>query len=352
MTVVPSETAAPAASPELLVEATSVTRFTWDYEPSNHQLTRLYEKGKVSQWNATTDVDWTPEVVWGEPDPNATEEELAMIGQFIGIDAEGSPFRSMNEAERAVVGWELQAWMTSQFMHGEQGALVATARLVETVPDIESKFYAANQVNDEARHVGAYARYLSTKLPGHEYPISAPLEALLVDIMTEKRWDITYLGMQIMVEGLALAAFGMGNMMFNDPVIKQITDLVMRDEARHVAFGVLALKEVIPELSAAELADREEFLLEATDLMYRRFLLEQLWERLGVDVEQGKAFAADNPLMIMFRQVLFSKIVPNVNKLGLMTPRVRQLFEELQVAQFANHADTATEELASLGEVA
>ena len=297
-------------------------------------------------------MDWTPEVVWGEPDPNATEEELAMIGQFIGIDAEGSPFRSMNEAERAVVGWELQAWMTSQFMHGEQGALVATARLVETVPDIESKFYAANQVNDEARHVEAYARYLSTKLPGHEYPISAPLEALLVDIMTEKRWDITYLGMQIMVEGLALAAFGMGNMMFNDPVIKQITDLVMRDEARHVAFGVLALKEVIPELSAAELADREEFLLEATDLMYRRFLLEQLWERLGVDVEQGKAFAADNPLMIMFRQVLFSKIVPNVNKLGLMTPRVRQLFEELQVAQFANHADTATEELASLGEVA
>ncbi len=344
-----TSTPSTSTAANLLVEATSVTNFTWDYEQTNVQLTRLYEKGKVSQWNATTDVDWSPEVVWGAPDPDNTEEERAMIGQFLGLDASDSPFRSMTEEQRIVVGWELQAWMTSQFMHGEQGALVATARLVETVPDIESKFYAANQVNDEARHVEAYAKYLGTKLPGHEYPISEPLEALLIDIMTEKRWDITYLGMQIMVEGLALAAFGMGNVMFNDPLIKQITDLVMRDEARHVAFGVLALKEVVPQLSAAELADREEFLLEATDLMYRRFLLEQLWERLEVDVDEGKAFAAQNPLMIMFRQVLFSKIVPNINKLGLMTPRVRELFEDLQVAQFADHVDTASEELASLG---
>ena len=337
-----------AEADNLLVEAESVTQFTWDYEPSNVQLTRLYEKGKVSQWNATTDVDWTQDVRWGEPDPSMSDEERAMIGTFLNLDAPDSPFAGMTEEQRALVGWELQAWMVSQFMHGEQGALVATARLVETVPDIESKYYAANQVNDEARHVEAYATYLNTKLPGHEYEISKPLEALLVDIMTEKRWDITYLGMQIMVEGLALAAFGMGNVMFNDPVIKQITDLVMRDEARHVAFGVLALKEVVPQLSSAELADREEFLLEATDLMYRRFLLEQLWERLGVDVEDGKAFAATNPLMIMFRQVLFSKIVPNVNKLGLMTPRVRQCFEDLQVAQFADHLDTASEELASI----
>ena len=161
--------------------------------------------------------------------------------------------------------------------------------------------------------------------------------------MSEKRWDITYLGMQIVVEGLALAAFGLGNVLFRDPVIKQITDYVMRDEARHVAFGVLALKEAIPQLSSAELADREEFLLEATDLMYQRFLLEQVWEQVGVDVDEGKAFAASNPLMVVFRQMLFAKIVPNVNKLGLMTPRVRQRFEELQVVQWADAPDAATE---------
>ena len=131
---------------------------------------------------------------------------------------------------------------------------------------------------------------------------------------------------------------------FRDPVIKQITDLVMRDEARHVAFGVLSLRDVVPQLTSAELADREEFLLEATDLMYQRFLLEQVWERVGVDVEKGKAFATSNPLMIIFRQILFSKIVPNINKLGLMTPKVRQRFEELQVVQYENAADTATEQ--------
>jgi hypothetical protein len=119
----------------------------------------------------------------------------------------------------------------------------------------------------------------------------------------------------------------------------------MRDEARHVAFGVLSLQEYIPELTSAELADREEFLLEAIDLMHQRFLLEQVWERVGVDVESGKAFARDNPLMIIFRQMLFSKIVPNINKLGLMTPAVRQRFADLQVLQWEHATDSATEAL-------
>jgi hypothetical protein len=334
------------ASPldRLDVDADVVTSFTWDYVQSRPPLTKLYEKGKTSQWNATTDVDWSIDVDFGVPNPDLSDEDRALIEGFMGFDNPDSPFYGMNEEERAGMAWQFQAWMVSQFMHGEQGALVATARLVETVPDIDSKYYAANQVADEARHVEAYAKYINDKMgPQHAYAISAPLESLLTDIMTESRWDITYLGMQIMVEGLALAAFGMGNVLFRDDVIKQITDLVMRDEARHVAFGVLSLRDVVPELTAAELADREEFLLEATDLMYRRFLLEQVWERMGVDVEKGKAYAANNPLMIIFRQILFSKIVPNVNKLGLMTPRIRERFVDLQVAQFESAPDSATE---------
>ncbi len=328
------------------VDADVSTHFTWDYDQTRSALTKLYEKGKTAQWNATTDIDWSPEVVFGEPDPDMTDETRQMLDQFMGFGSPDSPFANFNDDERVRLGWEFQTWMVSQFQHGEQGALVATARLVETVPDIDSKYYAANQVADEARHVEAYSRYLNEKL-GHHYDISKPLESLLIDIMTEKRWDITYLGMQIMVEGLALAAFGLGNVLFRDPIIKQITDLVMRDEARHVAFGVLALQEFYPQLTSAELADREEFLLEATELMYQRFLLEQVWERVGIDVEAGKRYASTNPLMIIFRQMLFSKIVPNVNKLGLMTDRVRARFEELQVIQYADAPDSATEALAS-----
>ncbi len=346
MTITEPSPHSPFDAPGLDAPASVVTRFTWDYEQSRTQLGRLYEKGKVSQWNATTDIDWSPEVNFGEPDPDASDEDRSVIDSFMGFDSPESPFHGMAEEQRSVMGWEFQSWMISQFMHGEQGALVATARLVETVPDIDSKYYAANQVADEARHVEAYAKYINDKLGvEHVYPISSPLQSLLVDIMTEKRWDITYLGMQIMVEGLALAAFGMGNILFRDPVIKQITDYVMRDEARHVAFGVLSLQELYPQMTSAELGEREEFLLDAIDLMYQRFLLEQVWERVGVPVEQGKEFATNNPLMVVFRQMLFAKIVPNINKLGLMTPAVRQKFIDLQVIQWENAPDSATEEL-------
>ncbi len=336
---------APSLPRHLDVDAEVVTQFTWDYVQARPQLARLYEKGKTSQWNATTDIDWTPEVNFGEEDQDV-DPEVQQMGELLftmGMDPD-SPLAKFDESQRNQLGWEFQSWMVSQFMHGEQGALVATARLVETVPDIDSKYYAANQVNDEARHVEAYARYLNEKLKD-SYPISSPLESLLVDIMTEKRWDLTYLGMQIMVEGLALAAFGMGNMMFRDPIIKQITDYVMRDEARHVAFGVLSLQGLYPQMTSAELAEREEFLLEATDLMYDRFLLEQVWDRVGVPIEDGREFARNNFIMVMFRQTLFSKIVPNLNKLGLLTPRLRERFVDLQVIQFENYVDTGAEVL-------
>ena len=320
----------------LQVDAHVVTDFTWDYVQRQPALKKLYEKGKTSQWNASTDIDWSPEVNFGEPIEHEFGEDF--LEQFMP----DSPVTRMGDEGRTMMAWEFQSWMVSQFMHGEQGALVATARLVETVPEIDSKFYAANQVADEARHVEAYGRYLNDKLQ-QQYPISAPLQSLLEDIMSEKRWDITYLGMQIMVEGLALAAFGLGNFMFQDPIIKQITDLVMRDEARHVAFGVLSLQGLYPEMSAAELKEREEFIMQAAQLMHDRFLLEQVWERVGVDVEEGKAYANTNPLMMVFRQMLFSKIVPNLRKLGLLTDPVRQQFERLDIIHFETQPDSATE---------
>jgi len=335
-------TALQPTGPHLDVDAEVITQFTWDYVQHRPQLSRLYEKGKTSQWNATTDIDWSPEVNFGEV--RSAEDDPA--GQMFGFMDAGplAKYGGDDPTRRAQLRWEFQSWMVSQFMHGEQGALVATARLVETVPEIDAKYYAANQVADEARHVEAYAKYLNEKLQ-HSYEISKPLEALLIDIMSEKRWDITYLGMQILVEGLALAAFGLGNAMFQDPIIKQVTDYVMRDEARHVAFGVLSLQGLYPEMSSAELAEREEFLLEASQLMYDRFLLEQVWERMEIPVAEGKEFAANNPLMAIFRQMLFSKIVPNLNKLGLLTPKVRELYGNLGLLQFENAPDSATEEL-------
>jgi len=332
-----------AATGDLFSVASDVlTTFTWDYEQKHDPLVKLYEKGKRSQWNATTDLDWSVEV---EPDFDRWLAERGFGGGGMFDPAkmlQGSPLERLGDEGIFRFGWEFQSWMVSQFMHGEQGALVATARLVETVPQIDAKYYAATQVMDEARHVEAYARYLNDKLKD-TYPISAELKALLQDIMTERRWDITYLGMQILVEGLALAAFGMANVMFQDDLIKQITDYVMRDEARHVAFGVLSLQGIYDDMTAAELRDREEFLMEATTLMRDRFLLEQVWERMELPVEECKEFAKQNILMAVFRQVLFSKIVPNLNKLGLLTDRVRPHFEQLGILQFKDAPDSASE---------
>jgi len=235
--------------------------------------------------------------------------------------------------------------MLSQFMHGEQGALLATAQIVNSVPWTEAKFYAANQVADEARHVEVYRRYLTEKL-GLSYPVNRHLHTLLNQIISEPRWDMIYLGMQIMVEGLALAAFGLMRFTAADePLIQQITGYVMRDEARHVAFGVLALQDLYTkEMSSTELKEREEFVIEATVLMRDRLLMEEVWERIGLDPKVWMPWSLNTPFMVGFRQMLFSKIVPNLKRLGLLTPKVRAKFAELNILDFENLPDSTLEE--------
>src|SRR5205823_10178259 len=132
-----------------------------------------------------------------------------------------------------------------------------------------------------ARHVEVFAKYLDTKLSGH-YPVNAHLKMLLDDIIADSRWDMTYLGMQIMVEGLALAAFGFIHTLTTEPLLKQLLRYVMSDEARHVAFGVLSLKEVYDGMSASEIRERQEFAFEAAVRMRDRFLQQEVWPPLGV----------------------------------------------------------------------
>jgi hypothetical protein len=248
---------------------------------------------------------------------------------------------------------ESNNWMLSQFMHGEQGALICTAKIVETVPWIDAKYYAATQVMDEARHVEVFAKYLDTKLSGH-YPINAHLKLLLDDIVEDSRWDMTYLGMQIMVEGLALAAFGFMHQLTTEPLLKKLLRYVMSDEARHVAFGVLSLKEYYEGLTNSEIRERQEFAFEAAVRMRDRFLQQEVWDRLGVPVKDAVRLTLQSPMQGVFQQMLFSKIVPNTKKLGLLDAGdgwLRDRFTELEVIQFEDWVDTG-EEYETLDEVA
>jgi hypothetical protein len=256
---------------------------------------------------------------------------------------EGTALAKWSDKEWLQFGVESQNWTLSQFMHGEQGALLCTAKIVETVPWIDAKYYAATQVVDEARHVEVFSRYLDTKLTGH-YPLNGHLGLLLDDIIGDSRWDMTYLGMQIMVEGLALAAFGFMQQMTTEPLLKKLLRYVMADEARHVAFGVLSLQEHYAGLTAPELRERQEFAFEAAVRMRDRLLMQEVWDRLGVPKADIIKIATNyRPENDEFQILLFSKIVPNLKKLGLLDAAggwLRQKFTEMGVIVFENLEDS------------
>lgn len=298
------------------------TQLTWDYQVSNETLANLYERSKKGQWNAAIDIDWSLEVPYGTPLPDSS-----MLGMS---SFQNSPFAARGQDDWDMFRWEFQNWMVSQFLHGEQAAVIAAARLAEAMPDIECKLYAASQGADEARHVEAFSRYISVAVPD-PYRVSSPLEALMQDLLTDSRWDITALGMQVLIEALAMAAFRTADVMFNDALIKQIARLVARDEARHLTFGVTSLRAIYGELTTAELRDRESFVLEAADLMRRRFLLEDIWDRMNVPKGVGVEFAATDPVLTAYRQVIFTKIVSALSHIGLMTDRVRDGLVSLQL---------------------
>jgi hypothetical protein len=319
---------------------------TWDYRKgARPQLDRLYEKAKRAQWNGQTDLDWSIEVDQ-ERVAVANAEAHPGLLRWDEQALAGTVLETWDEARFVQLRIENQNWMLSQFLHGEQGALVCTAKIVETVPWIDAKYYAATQVMDEARHVEVFSKYLDEKLSGH-YPMNVHLGLLIDDIVGDSRWDMTYLGMQIMVEGLALAAFGFIHGITTEPLLKQLLRYVMADEARHVAFGVLSLHELYGELSTAELRDRQEFAFEAAVRMKDRMIMQEVWERLEVPPTDVARLMRAGSEHDDFQILLFSRIVPNLRKLGLLDAAggwLRQKFTEMGAIGFEHLRDASEEE--------
>ena len=306
------------------VDGETTTVFNWEYDQTRDRLLALYEKGKEKQWNTNTRLDWSIQV-----DPRSSANFPDYYIPIHGSDM----WEAMDEKGRADFRQHMAAWMNSQFLHGEQGALICAAKIVQTVPDVDSKFYAATQVMDEARHMETYSRYLREKIE-MAYPINQHLRALLNDVVGDSRWDMTNLGMQVLIEGLALAAFSMIRDYSEEPLAKALNTYVMQDEARHVAFGRLALREFYPQLSEAERAEREEFVVYACYLMRNRFLAEEVWENVGLDREECIKYVESSEMMQTFRKMLFSRIVPTIKDLGLWGPKVRAAFEDMGVIEF------------------
>jgi len=308
------------------VPAAGATRFSWEYDDGRQRLLDLYQRGKDKQWDATKRIEWDLPV-----DPTNIMETP---DEFVPIYG-SRQWEILNEKERENLGHHLGAWLFSQFLHGEQGAMTVAARIVESVPDMDSKFYAATQTMDEARHVELYSRFLREKV-GLYYPMNSDLAKLLADSLSDSRWDLPYLGMQVLIEGLALAAFGVHRDMAQNALVKQLLAYVMQDEARHVAFGRLALRDYYRELTAAERAEREEFVVEGCYLMRNRFRAQEVWEQMGFDVGECLEFTEHSPVQQAFRTLLFSRIVPCVRDIGLWGPKVQQAYADLGVLDAAS----------------
>ena len=309
------------------VEMAGAARFTWEYDDGRDRLLSLYQKGKDKQWDQTTRIDWSLDI-----DPH---NALGLPDETISIY--GTEQWDRIAGDRKAVGelsMHLSSWQFSQFLHGEQGAMICSARIVESVPDLDSKFYAATQTMDEARHAETYSRFLQDKI-GMLYPINEHLKSLLDDTLTDSRWDMPYLGMQVLIEGLALAAFGVLRDMTTVTLPKQILAYVMQDEARHVAFGRLALKDYYSQLTRAELDEREEFVVEGCYLMRERFRQQEVWENLGYDVPACVEAVRHAPYFQAFQSLLFSRIVPCVKDIGLWGEKVQKAYADMGVLDLA-----------------
>jgi hypothetical protein len=311
------------------VEAQGAARFTWEYDESRDQLLRLYQKGKDKQWDQVHRIDWSHEV--------APHNALGVPDQVVsiyGTEIWDKHFAN-DEKARQELGLHLASWQFSQFLHGEQGAMICSARIVESVPDLDSKFYAATQTMDEARHAETYARFLQEKI-GLLYPINPHLKALLDDTLSDSRWDMPYLGMQVLIEGLALAAFGLLRDMTTQPLPHQILAYVMQDEARHVAFGRIALRDYYAQLSSKELEEREEFVVEGCYLMRDRFRQQEVWANMGLDVDACIEAVSSSETYRMYQSLLFQRIVPCVKDIGLFGPKVQKAYEDMGVLDMAD----------------
>ncbi|MCG8669199.1 MAG: ferritin-like domain-containing protein [Pseudomonadales bacterium] len=311
--------------------------YNWDYTSADGRIKKLYALGKQLNWDASMDVDWSIEV---------SKKDFPSDKNFIPFV--GFPeYEALSEEKKIEFIWHNHAWTLGQFLHGEQGALLVASQLASCAPTFDAKLYAASQTFDEARHVEVFAKYLKEKV-GIFYPINKHLKVLLDKVLTDPRWDLKFIGMQIIIEGLALAAFNTMKMITHDPLLKDIVHLVIRDEARHVTFGVNYLEEFVKTLSEEEKEERAMFAYEACVVMRERLIATDVFEHFGWDVEAARQQVLQAEVMEKFRMFLFTRIIPNLKRIGLLTDNVREKYQELGILQFENLVDDGVIEWSEL----
>ena len=305
--------------------------FDFRYQGDYPEMYDLYRRAVQNQWDGDRQLDWSTDV-----DPRSPEKPVFPIElvPMAGLAAHGI---RLDRHEQMRFVHDFSSWLLSQFMHGEQGALSASAQVTESVRWVDGKFYGATQVMDEARHLEVFLRYLETKL-GKLYQVNDNLFTIMDALMRDSRWDMKFLGMQIMVEGLALGAFGTLYSLTKEPLLKELLKMVIQDEARHVHYGVVALREHFnTQLTPRERNEREDWSFEVALLMRNRFLAWEVYEEWfegRLTRAQWRDVVSTSPGLEEFRHVMFSRMVPNLREIGLLSDRIKPHYEQVGLSKY------------------
>jgi hypothetical protein len=300
------------------------TLWDYDYEPTHQELETLYETAKKNQWNGSTAIDWSRPVGTSGP-------VLNVHAAFAGTNF----FTRLTPAEQREIEIRISSWRLSQFLHGEQGALVVCGQLVNSIPELDAKLYASTQVVDEGRHVEVFERYVK-KL--HKiYPVDPLLKGLIDEILATNHWELKLVGMQMLIEGLAIAAFNLMRRQTGDATLADLLDYVLQDEGRHVNFGYFALKRAIPVMEPARRAELEDFALRACDRLYGRDAhtgfrsIRTVWSEMGWDGDAVWRDVVEHSQTIKaFNRLLFTEVlIPRLQRLGLLSARVEPQYRAI-----------------------
>lgn len=299
--------------------------YNWDYRVQDDRIKKLYQLGKQLNWDSEMDIDWQRPVMidW-----------LPEINNLTGYE----PYESLSEVRKGEFWRHAQSWTLSQFLHGEQGALLVASQLASCAPTLNAKLYAASQTFDEARHVETFNRFIRERTR-MMYPVNHHLKGILDRILTDSRWDLKFIGMQIVIEGLALSAFNTMRENCTDQVLKDLLYLVIRDEARHVTFGINYLEEFVAGLSQQEREERAQFAYEACVVSRDRLIATDVYAHFGWDVEETRKRVLEGGVYAHFRTALFSRVVPNLKRIGLLTDAIRPKFEALGILEYEDWPD-------------
>jgi hypothetical protein len=288
--------------------------WTWEYGSEVAELRALYEKGKVNQWNAELDLDWSAPVSNDTWVLNSRASMLAQICQMMGKD----------EATQKAAMFDEVNYVLSQLLHGEQAALQLCGQLTNVCEKMDEKWYAASQVVDEARHVEVLSKFMQRKM-GTIYPIGPTLKLLLEMLLEADTVQKKTLGMQTLFEGMAV---GIMDLMRSECLNPLMTDMIRRveqDEARHAAFGVLMMRRVVREASPEQMAEMEDWsfgILEALNANQQLDMLRLLGPKYGIEPEAVVKLVTALPNFADVNSLTYMHtVVPNLKRLGLISER-------------------------------